>query len=75
MRAKDKDFRNMVDDPYLYCCGGTSLNAVEPGEDVADPAPAVPDVPLKVRVRPIFDAFAVIGVIASASWLYKKLKK
>jgi len=27
MKTKDNDYRNMVDDPYLECCGGATLGA------------------------------------------------
>jgi hypothetical protein len=35
---KDKDFRNMINDPYLYrnCCGGAMLGATG-SADIAPP--------------------------------------
>ena len=68
MKAKDKDFRNMVDDPYLYCCGSTTINAVEP-----DAEDSKIDVPLAVNTKPIMTIFAVIGVIATGMWAYNKI--
>jgi hypothetical protein len=68
MKARDKDFNNMVDDPYLYCCGSTTLNAVEP-----DPEDGKIDVPLMPHRSPVMTVFAAIGMIAVGMWVYNKI--
>ena len=66
---KDKNFRNMVNDPYLYnnCCGGYK------GADGSDESAA------KVwgaRAKALaVNVVVIVGVAVTATWLYKKFIK
>lgn len=62
MKNKDKDFRNMVDDPFLYnyCCGSAMLGADGSQEAV-----------IEKKKFP----WMVVGLVAAGIWAYFKFVK
>ena len=63
---KDKNFRNMVNDPYLYrdCCGGAMLGA--------DGEPSVYYPPQYMTAKVALVSIALSALLVFA---YKRLKK
>lgn len=71
MKNKEKDFRNMVDDPYLYknCCGGVTMGA-DGSQDL------VGDADLGGKAKKLLTGVVVlVGVVVTSTWAYNRFLK
>ena len=68
MKAKENEFRNMVDDPYLYkdCCGGVTVGA-DGSVDV------IKEKTLQNKAMAVIAGIVVlVGIVVTSNWVYNK---